>query len=872
MNTGITNPKPENRKAVTMKKKLIRTPSTSTFGVRCSLFDVPLLTFLLLSTAGIVGATVRYVDVNSTSPASPFTSWASAARSIQDAVDAAAAGDEIVVTNGVYATGGRAVYGTLTNRVAVDKAVTVRSVNGPQFTIIQGNQLPGTTIGNGAIRCVYLTNGASLTGFTLTQGATRTSGDATRERSGGGLLCESTSAVAANCVLVANAAENFGGGVRGGTLNNCLLTRNSAYAGGGASSATLNNCTLTGNSAKRGSGSDSGTLNNCIIYFNLVSTNYFGGTLNYCCTTPLPPSGTNNRSADPQLASACYLSAGSPCRGAGSASFATRTDIDGEVWASPPSIGCDEYCPGAVTGPLSVSLTASPTTVAAGFPIDLTGTIEGRTSRSVWEFGDGSTTTNQPWTSHVWTAPGDYAVVSRAFNETYPGGVSATGMVHVLAPPVHHVAAGSSNPSPPYTNWATAARSIQDAVDAATLPGAVVLVSNGVYATGGRAVSGTMTNRVAVTKPLNLRSVNGPQFTLIQGRQLPGTIHGDGAIRCVYLTNGASLSGFTLTNGATRGSGATSAERNGGGLYCAATDAVVTNCVLAGNAAHLFGGGAYSGALSDCVLTGNMARDSGGGAYSSTLNRSILSSNSASSGGGAFAGFLNNCTLAGNSATLGGGVYESILNTCALSGNSASSSGGGAYRGTLNRCTLTANSSGYGGGAYYSTANNCILYFNAAPSQTNYAGGTLSHCCTTPLPSSGTNNIALDPQLASASHLSAASPCRGAGSASFATGTDIDGEPWATPPSIGCDEFRPGSVTGPLSVRIMTTITNVMAGYPVELTALIEGRTTTSVWQFGHGLTASNQPCVTHVWATPGDYAVILRAFNESQPLGVDAT
>ena len=75
-----------------------------------------LFAFLILR----VSAATLYVDANNPAPASPFDSWSAAATNIQDAIDAANSGDLILVTNGLYASGGKVVAGDLTNRVVVN--------------------------------------------------------------------------------------------------------------------------------------------------------------------------------------------------------------------------------------------------------------------------------------------------------------------------------------------------------------------------------------------------------------------------------------------------------------------------------------------------------------------------------------------------------------------------------------------------------------------------------------------------------------------------------------------------------------------------------------------------------------------------------
>ncbi len=256
----------------------------------------------------------------------PYLRWQTAATEIQNAVDAASDGDMVVVSNSTY---------VLSRQIAItNKAILVRTINGPKSVTIDGN--------NGT-RCLYLAfSNAVVDGFTITRG----------NGTGGGVFIDGLGVIR-NCVLTDNSALNCGGGIccdRGGIVQNCLVVSNSAGDCGGGimllTNGIVENCTVSANDADNcgggvhciGSGESGICVYNSILYANLAATgsNYYnsgsGIDCSFCCSMPLM-AGVSNIDinpmfVDPAAGNYC-LQEGSPCVDNGTNIVAIGKDLNG---------------------------------------------------------------------------------------------------------------------------------------------------------------------------------------------------------------------------------------------------------------------------------------------------------------------------------------------------------------------------------------------------------------------------------------------------------------------------------------------------------------------------------------------------------------
>ena len=189
----------------------------------------------LLALAGAVAGapTDRCVWLDSPFPKSPYDTWAKAAHDIQTAVNAAGAGETVWVTNGTY---------VLSAQISLSKDVTVKSVNGPAVTIVDGND---------TVRGFQVTAaGAVVDGFTVQNGYNI-------NQAGGMRL---TAGMVTNCVIRDN-RSGYGAGIffaSGGAARDCLITNNAATANGGGVycqfGGSLEDCSISGNTAGHSGG------------------------------------------------------------------------------------------------------------------------------------------------------------------------------------------------------------------------------------------------------------------------------------------------------------------------------------------------------------------------------------------------------------------------------------------------------------------------------------------------------------------------------------------------------------------------------------------------------------------------------------------
>ena len=320
---------------------------------------------------------------------------------------------------------------------------------------------------------------------------------------------------------------------------------------------------------------------------------------------------------------------------------------------------------------------------------------------------------------------------------------------------------------------------IQDAIDYSG-PGFVINVQPGTY-------TGTGDN--IITLPAHGISIIGvPGSTIIDGQGERRGLIGDGC-----GDTGTVINGLTFANGqANEGAGAylyqcnpeiincrfvgNRAEQypgNGGGLTLRESSPIVTNCQFIDNYAMGYGGGMLSNQDSNPIVTGctfesneadgTLGDGTGGGFHCSSggeeyggsavlTDCSFINNKALNLEGGGVAAWpgvditLTNCTFTGNSAmTDGGGLYikdsTAMLTGCTFTGNisqsTASGGGGAAMRFEscssvlIDDCIIESNSSIAGGGGVTAksvdvfTIQNCRISDNTVTGTGGNNGGGL---------------------------------------------------------------------------------------------------------------------------------------------------
>ncbi|MBT7270036.1 MAG: hypothetical protein HN829_04005, partial [Candidatus Marinimicrobia bacterium] len=292
-------------------------------------------------------------DDNDGSEENPFAT-------IQAGIDAASDGDTVLVADGTYYENTLDIIG---------KYVNVISVNGPESTIISGNN---------SYRVLYVENGEDeeilFSGFTLTNGRPGSDNHASALKVQSGLIVfnnliiENNGGGTGNTVAMGsgidktyfidtivrnNSVENYGG-LRSSTNIRCVLYGNSGSNNTGVLlSGKSINCVVVGNGGGAGnpwtsSGLSGGSAINCIFWGNSAQNIYDAESVTYS-NVQGAYSGEGNINTDPIFGDGYTLQENSPCIDTGDPASeldpdGTRTDMGAYFYdQSTPPPNDDNY-------------------------------------------------------------------------------------------------------------------------------------------------------------------------------------------------------------------------------------------------------------------------------------------------------------------------------------------------------------------------------------------------------------------------------------------------------------------------------------------------------------------------------------------------